>query len=196
MKAENPFFSPEGLTCFNVRSSFGFSFLFILVFNFLTVYYLCKLHFYLIPSAHISWSSFLSNHSYPHHVCFCWCGSCASGHSCCMFMTAMAMSHSEDSILQDSSPPSISHNPASHFPQCALRLLHIHLCSCDFSPFYFGCIIWGITISLSKIVTGLSVPSSGLPTGVYERSRKSILMYELEGCWLWAPKAELYYTCQ
>lgn len=116
MEAENPFFSPEGLSCF--------SFLFILVFNVLIVYYLYKLHVYLIPSAHISWSSFLSNHSSPHYVCFCWCGSCASGHSCCMFVTAMVMSHSEDSILQDPSPPSISHHPASHFPQCALRLLH------------------------------------------------------------------------
>lgn len=46
------------------------------------------------------------------------------------------------------------------------------------------------------IVTGLSVPSSGLPTGVSEGSHKSILLYELEGCWFWAPKGELYYTCQ
>lgn len=150
MEAEIPFFSPEGLTCFNVRSSFGFSFLFILVLNFLTGYCVYKLHVYLIPSLTLTFSYnpptsadplFFPTTSSPDHVCFCCCGSCASGHSCCMFVTAMVMSHSEDSILQDSSPSSSSHNSASHFPQCALRLLLIHLCSCGFSPCYFGCII-------------------------------------------------------
>lgn len=109
MWAENPFFSPEGLPCFIVRSSLGFSFLFILVFKFLKVYYLYILHFYLIiPSLTFTFSYnpptpadplFFPTTASPSHVCFCCCWSCASGHSCCMFMTAMAMSHSEVSIL-------------------------------------------------------------------------------------------------
>lgn len=176
----------------NIRSSFGFFFLFILVFNFLTVYCVYTLYFYLIiPSLTLTLSynpctsaDPLLFPATPLPIMFVFA---AAG--LVQVVTAAACSwlpwpcHIQKTAYERTLP----HAPALITPQAtlsqrALRLLHTHLCSCGFSPCYFGCIIWGITTSHSKIVTGLSVPSRGLSTGVSECSHKPILMYELEGC--------------